>query len=166
LDKYCTLLFLKDGDQILLAMKKRGFGVGYWNGVGGKIEPGETLEQALIRECQEEIGVTPTTWHKVAEHDFLMDTDSSPRHMFVHAFITTEWEGEPLESDEMAPKWFAKTDIPFSSMWQDDPHWIPHVLEGKKIVGAFTFDQANNLLTHDVTHVETLPGDIPTAANM
>jgi len=54
-----TLLFLIKDDQILLAMKKRGFGAGRFNGVGGKVEPGETIEQALIRESQEEINVTP-----------------------------------------------------------------------------------------------------------
>lgn len=36
----CTLLFLKKNRQLLLAMKKRGFGAGKWNGVGGKLEPG------------------------------------------------------------------------------------------------------------------------------
>jgi len=52
-EKHLTLLFLIKEDQILLAMKKRGFGMGRFNGVGGKIEPGETIEQAMIRECQE-----------------------------------------------------------------------------------------------------------------
>jgi NADH pyrophosphatase NudC (nudix superfamily) len=65
-----TLLFLQKDDQILLAMKKRGFGSDRYNGVGGKLEPGETIEQALIRECQEEIEVTPLSYRKVAEHDF------------------------------------------------------------------------------------------------
>ena len=53
--KHVTLLFLLTDDQILLAMKKRGFGMGRWNGVGGKIEPGETIEEATARECREEI---------------------------------------------------------------------------------------------------------------
>lgn len=57
-----TLLFLIKDDHVLLAMKKRGFGAGNWNGVGGKIEAGESIEQALVRECQEEIGVTPISW--------------------------------------------------------------------------------------------------------
>ncbi|HET8669978.1 MAG TPA: NUDIX domain-containing protein, partial [Candidatus Saccharimonadales bacterium] len=46
----------------LLAMKKRGFGINKWNGVGGKVDEDETIEQAAIRECQEEITVTPTTY--------------------------------------------------------------------------------------------------------
>ncbi len=55
--KHTTLLFLLKDNHILLAMKKRGFGAGRWNGVGGKIEAGETIVQAAVRECFEEIGV-------------------------------------------------------------------------------------------------------------
>ncbi|MEJ0073651.1 MAG: NUDIX domain-containing protein [Candidatus Saccharibacteria bacterium] len=69
MNKETTLLLLRRNDEVLLAMKKRGFGAGRWNGVGGKLDPGETVEQALVRECQEEIGVTPTEYHRVAEHD-------------------------------------------------------------------------------------------------
>ena len=54
-----TLLFLLKENQILLGMKKRGFGAGKYNGIGGKLEPDETVEQAMVRETQEEIGVTP-----------------------------------------------------------------------------------------------------------
>lgn len=42
---------------MLLAMKKRGFGVGKFNGVGGKVEVGESEQEAAIREAEEEIGV-------------------------------------------------------------------------------------------------------------
>ena len=54
-DSRRTVVFLIRENQVLLAMKKRGFGEGKWNGVGGKLDPGETVEQALVRECQEEI---------------------------------------------------------------------------------------------------------------
>ena len=46
--------------QLLLGRKKRGFGEGKWNGFGGKLEPGETVEEAAVRELQEESGVTAT----------------------------------------------------------------------------------------------------------
>src|SRR6187431_3003101 len=54
-----TLLFVIRDGQILLIRKKRGLGAGKVNGPGGRIEPGETPEQAAVREVQEEIGVTP-----------------------------------------------------------------------------------------------------------
>lgn len=149
-----TLLFLRKDDKILLAMKKRGFGMGRWNGVGGKIEKGETIEQALIRECQEEIGVTPTSYTAVAELDFIQDADVDPWHMYVYAYIANAWEGEPVESEEMAPAWYDITEIPYSEMWQDDTYWLPLVLAGDKVTGTFTFDANDNLTMHDIAVVE------------
>ena len=42
---------------VLLGLKKRGFGSGRWNGFGGKVEEGETIEQATLRELDEEVGI-------------------------------------------------------------------------------------------------------------
>lgn len=162
--KVCTLLFLRDSDRILLAMKKRGFGADRFNGVGGKVEPGETIEQALVRECNEEIGVTPVTFAKVGECDFVQQEGEKPWRMYVHIYICTEWQGEPQETEEMAPSWVDTKDIPYERMWQDDILWLPSVLDGKKIFGSFTFDEHDTMLTHDVKEVETLPDAFMTPA--
>ncbi len=137
--KHVTLLFLLRDNEILLAMKKRGFGVGRWNGVGGKIEPDETIEEATARECREEIGVNPGALEKVAHLTFAFP-DGTP-DILAHVYITREWEGEPVETEEMAPRWFALGDIPYGEMWQDDAFWLPHVLAGKKLVARFVFTQ-------------------------
>jgi mutator protein MutT len=155
MQKVCTLLFLLRDDEILLAMKKRGFGANRWNGVGGKVEPGETLEQACVRECQEEIGVTPSQLEKVAEHDFVFPDGMSD--MYVHAFISHTWEGNPVETEEMRPQWFKLSDIPYDNMWQDDKYWMPQVLEqGQKLRTVFTFDQDENMLDQKITIVDSL----------
>lgn len=156
-EKICTLLFLKRKDQILLAMKKRGFGEGRWNGVGGKIEEGETIEQALVRECREEIGVIPMHYWKVAENNFHEYHDGQPAQMYVHVYFCDEWEGEPAESDEMKPKWFDLTDIPYGSMWPDDEFWLPQVLTGNRIYSEFTLDDQDRIVKHSVEVVENLP---------
>lgn len=153
-----TLLLLRRDNEVLLAMKKRGFGQGKWNGVGGKIEPNETLEDALVRECQEEINVTPTSWRAVAELDFVQDAETDePWHMFVYAYIADAWEGEPSESEEMQPAWYDIEAIPYDSMWDDDQYWLPLVLRGDKVIGNFTFDIHDHLMTHDIQTVESLP---------
>lgn len=156
-----TLLFLKRDGQILLAMKKRGFGAGKWNGVGGKLESGETIEQALVRETEEEIGVTPVNYWAIAELDFVQDAETDdPWHMYVYAYFCDEWTGEPSESEEMAPQWYTLDEIPYPDMWQDDEHWLPQVLAGQKVIGRFTFDHEDKLLTHTVKPVDNLPDEL------
>lgn len=149
--KVCTLVFLLEGDNILLAMKKRGFGADRWNGVGGKIEPGETIEQALVRETQEEIGVTPLAYAPAGFHEFKFPDGITDMH--VHVFVCTRWAGEPTETEEMAPRWFSTAEIPYGKMWQDDEYWLPQVLAGKTVHGVFTFDRQDNMLEHDVREV-------------
>lgn len=136
----------------MLAMKKRGLGHGRFNGAGGKIEPGETVEQATIRECQEEIEVTPTELRQVARLDFLMDSDTAePWKLDGHVFIATKWQGEPVETEEMAPEWFKLADIPYDRMWADDIYWLPQVLDGKLIRASFVFDKAEKLVSRQVS---------------
>lgn len=152
--KTCTLLFLVKDDLILLAMKKRGFGAGYWNGIGGKIDADETIEAAAIRECQEEIKVTPSNLKKVAEHDFLFPEEVED--ILVHAFITDTWEGEPQETDEMAPQWFKLSEIPYANMWEDDSVWLPFVLKSKQVRTTCTFTATNELIDARLTIVDDL----------
>jgi ADP-ribose pyrophosphatase YjhB (NUDIX family) len=145
-----TLLFFVKDNQILLAMKKRGFGAGKWNGVGGKIEADETIEQALVRESIEEVSMKPLSWVKVAELDFVQDATTDPWHMYVHAYIAREWEGEPVESEEMKPQWYSLNDIPYSNMWDDDQYWLPRVLAGEKVEGNFVFDENDAMTAHEI----------------
>jgi 8-oxo-dGTP pyrophosphatase MutT (NUDIX family) len=151
-----TLLFLIKDGQILLAMKKRGFGVGRFNGVGGKPEPGESIEQTLVRETEEEIGVTPTKFDKVAELTFDEFFKDEPSIMHVHVFTSSKWTGDPAESEEMTPKWFAKNQIPYDIMWPDDPYWLPQVVKGKKLSANFKLDKDDMIISHGIRVVKKL----------
>lgn len=155
--KTLTLLFLRKDGQVLLAMKKRGFGEGRWNGVGGKLEEGESIEVAMVRETQEEIGVTPTVYEKVADIRFDEFFKGVATLMHVHVFTASEWKGEPSESDEMKPQWFAIDSVPYDDMWPDDPYWLPSVLDGKKVSASFRLDESDNIIEHDVQTVDVLP---------
>ena len=142
-----TLLLLRRDDQILLAKKKRGFGKGKYNGVGGKLDPGETPEQAMIRECQEEIEVTPTEYEKMGEMEFIELYNGEAENLIFHLYVGTTWEGEPTETEEMKPEWFNIDAIPYDQMFEGDQYWLPSILEGKKIKGYFEFDKDWKLLS-------------------
>ncbi len=151
--KDLTLIFLLQDKKVLLAMKKRGFGEGKWNGVGGKIEQGETVEQALIRETQEEIGVTPTVYQQVADITFDELHENERKLMHVNVFTCTQWEGDPEESEEMRPEWFNFNEIPYNQMWSDDSFWLPQVLAGKKLIATFKLNDNNEVTDHNIKEV-------------
>ena len=125
-----------------MAMKKRGFGEGKWNGVGGKVDEGETIEEAAVREMKEEIGVDAEVneLRSVGNIKFLFN-EYPDWNQHVHIFFVENWEGEPRESEEMRPAWYDKNEIPYEQMWVDDPHWLPLVLTGKTIEGEFYFKE-------------------------
>ena len=135
-----TLCLLVKDDKVLLAMKKRGFGVGKWNGIGGKVQDGETIEIAAAREIQEEIEVLvdPAKMENIGNIEFYFK-DNPGWNQKMHIFMVKNWKGEPQESEEMKPQWFDVKDIPFDAMWLDDKHWLPMVLAGKKVEGKFNF---------------------------
>jgi 8-oxo-dGTP pyrophosphatase MutT (NUDIX family) len=152
-----TLLFLYRPEEklILLAFKKRGFGAGKWNGVGGKLEDEETIEQSVVRETSEEITVIvkPEELVKVAVIDFFFDgqPDWDQR---VHVFFAEQWKGEPKESEEMRPHWYPIDALPFNQMWVDDAYWLPRVLQGQNLKAVFHFDsRGERILT---SKIETL----------
>ncbi|MCX6723644.1 MAG: NUDIX domain-containing protein [Candidatus Staskawiczbacteria bacterium] len=68
--KIMTLCIVYQPPKILLGMKKRGFGMGRWNGFGGKVDNGETIENAAKRELREEAGIEVKNLDKVGIIDF------------------------------------------------------------------------------------------------
>lgn len=148
--KQATLLFLIEENKILLAMKKRGFGMGRWNGVGGKPKPDEPIRQTAIRECKEEIDVIPDIFNQVATLNFTFPAKKSSWNQQVLVFLCTKWQGKPKETDEMKPQWFRIDEIPYDEMWKDDKYWLPKVINGDYVNAEFRFDDNDNVLSHKV----------------
>jgi len=143
-----------DAKQILLGLKKLGLGMGKLNGFGGKVKAGESIEEAAVRELYEETGVmaTPRDITKVGEMAFFFPAvpEEEGWNQRMHIFFANEWEGEPVETDEMRPEWVDINNIPFDRMWADDRHWLPLILINKLVKGSFVFNGDNESIRHFV----------------
>ena len=148
--KKMTLCILTRGippNEILLGLKKTGFGKGKYSGFGGKVEADETIEEATIRELEEEAGIRISidAIQKVGCLNFLFparpDWDQE-----VHVFVAEKWDGEPVESIEMKPAWFKVREIPYETMWQDASYWLPSILRGNRLRARFVHKDDNQTI--------------------
>ena len=92
-----TLALIERGDEVLLAMKKRGFGEGWWNGYGGKVQEGESVDEAMCREFFEESGLRAVEYRKRGVLNFVFRGTSKIVEM--HIYEVTDYEGDPIETD-------------------------------------------------------------------
>ncbi len=152
--KELTLCFIQKDTKILLGMKKRGFGVGKWNGFGGKVNPEETIEEATKREMLEESGIKVSKLKKRGIVEFKYHDDSKIHE--VHIFKAGEFKGEPIESEEMRPQWFEINEIPLTEMWADDKYWMPLFLKDKKFKGTFLFGEEDVILENVLEEIDEL----------
>jgi 8-oxo-dGTP pyrophosphatase MutT (NUDIX family) len=154
MDSRRTLCLVHTDTHILLGLKKRGFGAGRWNGFGGKLQPGETLNEATARELKEESGLVASSLEERGILHFTFQDGSAP--LEVHVFVALAWAGEPQETEEMRPQWFLLSEIPYHGMWADDRHWLPLLLAGQRFTGYFSFQDTTTLLEHRVEPVAVL----------
>ena len=154
--KQLTLVFLVRSDEVLLAMKKRGFGAGRWNGLGGKVAENELIEAAMKREAYEEAAVKPEQYQMAARITFDEQGPAGRDTMHVSVYICTKWEDKPTETEEMAPKWFKNDRLPLNEMWDDDKYWLRRVLAGEKLICHFQMDDNDKVASQEITPVESL----------
>jgi 8-oxo-dGTP diphosphatase len=153
---------------VLLGKKLRGFGTGYWNGYGGKVEPGESVPAAAARELKEEAGVGAVDLRRRGILTFVWVDEPAAPAWEVHVFGAHALDGEPVATEEMEPGWFSDvrldeggkvTGLPFTSMWADDPLWYPLMLADDEpcFMGAFEFRNTTELVGGEVGRVDALP---------
>jgi len=120
---------LVDSDgRVLLAQRPEGKQLaGLWEFPGGKLEPGERPEEALIRELQEELGITvktpclaPLTFASHAYDDF---------HLLMPLYICRKWEGFVQSREGQALKWVKPKALRDYPMPPADAPLIPHLVD-------------------------------------
>jgi ADP-ribose pyrophosphatase YjhB (NUDIX family) len=149
--KLLTNGYILEGNKLLLGMKKTGSGQGKWNGFGGKVKEGETIEEAAAREFEEECEIKVLKSEQFGKITFVWNC--KPDELEVHFYRILEYMGEPKETDEMKPQWFDVEKIPYEAMWKDDPYWMPLFLKGKKFEGKILFNEKDEVMKAEIKEV-------------
>jgi 8-oxo-dGTP diphosphatase len=145
---------VRDG-KVLLGLRKRvswGMGENLIAGIGGKVGDkaefsNETCLGALGREVIEEIGVKIGRVKEAGEVKFIFP--HKPRwNQDVYVYVVETWDGEPTETEDIAPMWFDVLSLPRDRMWDDNAYWVPKVLAGGCVNATFLFDENNKVLEH------------------
>ncbi|GEM_PF-258087 len=118
--------FIKDGDRFMICRRPEGKArAGLWEFVGGKAEAGETLEQALERECREEIGVSVRVGNVFTET--LYDYPDISVHLTI--FYATIESGTPRSMENNAIAWIEPSEIPNYSFCPADIPIMKRIME-------------------------------------
>lgn len=137
--------------EVLLGLKKRGFGEGRIVAPGGHLDPGETAEQACVREVAEEVGLVVEQGDLDSAGGVLFRFPARPDwDLHVALFRADRFTGEAVESDELVPAWYAVEDLPWGGMWPDARCWLPRVLDGEQIEAEITIGPDGESVTEAV----------------
>lgn len=113
----------RDG-RVLLAQRPEGKSMaGLWEFPGGKIEPGETPEAALIRELTEELGID--TWQSCLAPLTFASHCYDDFHLLMPLFACRKWEGTPRPREGQTLAWVRKNDLRSYPMPPADVPLIP-----------------------------------------
>ena len=100
-----------------------------WTGIGGFVNHGETHEDALLREVQEEsfIVISKKNLNKTAELVL--------NELIMHVYITDKWTGDLVARDPSIKdiKWFDFDSLPYDQMFEGSNEWMLRVWNGEKI---------------------------------
>lgn len=119
--KLATLVYVRNHDATLMlhrVKKANDMHEGKWNGLGGKIEPGETPEVCAIREVMEESGLTIRNPRLCGFITFPAFAKQEDWHVFILA--ATEYSGELIDSAEGILRWVPHEELPTLPMWAGD----------------------------------------------
>jgi len=148
----CVLCLIENpqNHQLLMVKNLRGMNKGFYNFAGGKLNWGEDIRTALVREVKEETNLTLTGAKFVGRIDIVpadvKKVRADTKDCQVYVFYSYRYTGELKAADrEVELYWFDRDKIPFENMRDNDRLWLPKVLNGEMVNMKFRRDQNGKL---------------------
>lgn len=148
--KLATLVYLKKNGQTLMLQrikKARDIHEGKWNGLGGKLEPGESPEACAIREVREESGLTIET---LRYGGLLVFSGFKGDDWYVWVYTADNFSGELIDSDEGRLEWIPDDKIRTLPLWPSDHYFLGWLEQNKLFSARFEYSQQDEMLGHSV----------------
>ena len=145
-----TLCYVRNGDKTLMlhrVKKENDIHEGKWNGLGGKMEPGETPEECVIREVREESGLhiqDPALRGVLMFPEFDGNND-----WLAFVFTAHTFTGEPINSTEGILQWIDNADLLDLNLWEGDKIFLKWLERDAFFSGKFTYKN-KRLIDHQV----------------
>lgn len=122
-----------NGTQVLLGLKRHGFGAGRVVAPGGKIDPGETPAEAAVRELREETSVIAELEAlEPAARVYFRFPFAPLADMDCTVFVARNFSGMAEATDELEPAWYPVGHLPLEKMWDDSALWLGLLLAGER----------------------------------
>lgn len=148
--KLATLCYLRrDGHTLMIHRVKKANDMheGKWNGLGGKLNPGESPEESAVREIFEESGLrasNPQLKGFLTFPEFSQDED-----WYVFVFVVRDFEGELIDSPEGNLRWVEDDELTALNLWEGDAIFLPLLDRAGTFSGKFTY-RDGRLESHSV----------------
>jgi 8-oxo-dGTP diphosphatase len=153
--KLATLCYVRRADQTLMIhriKKENDMHQGKWNGLGGKLEPGETPEECVIREIREEAGLVA---HNPQLKGFLTFPGfANDEDWYAFVFVVRDFEGELVESPEGILQWIDDDELLQLNLWEGDLIFLPWLEREGFFSGKFIYEDGR-LVSHEVVFHQT-----------
>jgi 8-oxo-dGTP diphosphatase len=152
--KLATLCYLRHEGKTLMVhriKKENDIHQGKWNGLGGKIEQGETPEECVTREMYEESGLhihNPLLRGVLTFPKFADDED-----WYAFVFVADKFDGELIDSPEGDLRWISNEEVFNLPMWEGDRIFLPWLDKPFFFSGKFVY-QDGKLVEHSVVFHE------------
>ncbi len=139
--KLATLCYVRSNGKTLMIYrnkKENDYHEGKWNGLGGKLEPGETPEECVIREIKEEAGLTIKNPKMHGFITFPLFDGKNDWYVFIYS--TENFEGELIDSPEGKLEWIENEKLFDLNLWGGDEIFIRWMLENKFFSAKFIYN--------------------------
>ncbi len=153
--KLATLCYVRQAGKTLMVYRNKkpnDMHMGKWNGLGGKLEPGESPEECAVREIFEESGLHVAT---LTLKGFLtFPSFSNDEDWYAYVYLISDFNGNLIDSPEGELRWIEDGELLNLNLWDGDRIFLPLLDSPGIFSGKFVYKDGK-LIEHEIFSYES-----------